>query len=150
MTLIRWNPSYNPSRELVSMQDEMNRFVDSFFNGRGLRSAGMAFTPVVDIEESPEEFVLRADLPGISQKDVKVSLMGDTVTIRGERKYDQTQNETSMLRAERVHGSFERSFTLGTALRGDKVKAIYRDGVLEVHVPKSEEARMREVEIQIG
>jgi HSP20 family protein len=106
--------------------------------------------PVVDIEETPEQFVLRMDLPGVAQKDVKVHVMGDTLTIRGERRQSGTEKDGNWLRCERSHGVFERAFTLGAPVRADQVKASYRDGVLEVSVPKAEEARLREVEVKIA
>ena len=93
---------------------------------------------------------MHADLPGVSQKDVKVSLVGDTLTIRGERRDERSEKSGTVLRVERNSGTFERSFTLGTAVRSDGVKATYRDGVLEIRVPKAEEARLREIEIQTG
>ena len=150
MTLVRWNPVFNPARHLVSMQDDVNQFIDNFFRTSALRSDGVPFTPVVDIEETPEEFILRADLPGVSQKDVKVSLMADTLTIRGERRAESRSKDGSPTRLERVHGGFERSFTLGSQVKSEGVKAHYRDGVLEVRVPKAEQARTKEIEIQLG
>jgi len=150
MTLVRWNPAFNHSRDLVSMQDDVNQFIDSFFRGNAPRSKAVPFTPEVDVEETPEEFVLRADLPGVPQKDVKVSLMGDTLTIRGERKEEKSEKSGNLLRVERHAGVFERSFTLGTAVRSDGVKATYRDGVLEIRVPKADQARLREIEVQAG
>jgi len=144
MTLVRWTPRFHPSRDL----DDVSRFIDSFFRGNATRAETMPFTPEVDIEETPEAFVLRADLPGVPQKDVKVSLMGDTLTIRGERKEEKSATSGNLLRVERQAGVFERSFTLGASVRGDGVKATYRDGVLEVHVPKADQARVREIEIQ--
>ena len=152
MTLIRWSPTrLAPMRDLPSIQDEVNHLFDSFFTRGSLRGdLNAVFTPSVDIEETAEEFVIKADLPGVSQKDVKVSLMGDTLTIRGERKQETTAQDGSHHRLERVHGTFERSFSLGTPVRNDKVKAQYRDGVLEVRVAKAEEARMREIEVQVG
>jgi len=151
MTLIRWSPALRPARDLVGMQDEVDRFVDSFFSRGPLRGSDtLPFTPAVDIEETPEAFVLRADLPGIAQKDVKVSLIGDALTLRGERRPAPDGHPGNRLREERVHGAFERTFTLGAPVRADQVKAIFRDGVLEVHVPKAEEARLREIQIQVG
>ncbi len=150
MTLIRWTP-LTPVRDTVSMQEEMNRLLDSVFSRSGVRTLGeFPFTPEVDIEETPEEFVLRADLPGVSQKDVKVHLTGETLTIRGERRSEATTKENNLLRCERVHGAFERSFTLTSPVRADQVKAAYRDGVLEVLVPKADQARLREIEIKAG
>jgi HSP20 family protein len=148
MTLIRWNPSR--SRDLATFQDDMNRLFEGFFSRAPLHADTAWFAPPVDLEETAEEFVLRVDLPGVSQKDVKVSLMGDTLTIRGERKSETTKDSGSLHRNERIHGVFERTFTLGTPVRNDQVKAQYRDGVLEVRVPKAEEAKLREVEVQVG
>ena len=150
MTLVRWTPAFTPSRDLIAMQDDVNRFIDSFFRANGRRTEATPFTPLVDIQETPEEFVVHADLPGVSQKDVKVSLVGDTLTIRGERREEKSEKSGTVLRVERNSGTFERSFTLGTAVRSDGVKATYRDGVLEIRVPKAEEARLREIEIQTG
>jgi HSP20 family protein len=150
MTLIRWSPNpFTPLRDPSTIQDEMNRLFDGFFARSGRELNGL-FTPSVDIEETAEEFVIKADLPGVAQKDVKVSLMGDTLTIRGERKAERTSENGNPHRLERAHGTFERSFTLGTPVRNDQVKAQYRDGVLEVRVPKAEQARMREIEVQVG
>jgi HSP20 family protein len=152
MTLIRWSPTpFAPLRDLPTIQDEVNRLFDSAFTRGPLRAdLSAVFTPLVDVEETSEEFILRADLPGVAQKDVKVSLMGDTLTIRGERKREIGQKDGSHHRIERLYGTFERSFTLGSPVRNDQVKAQYRDGVLEVHVPKAEEARIREIEVQVG
>ena len=145
MTLVRWTPRLHAS---VTMQDDVNQFIDSFFRSNVTRGDAVPFTPEVDIEETAEAFVLKADLPGVSQKDVKVSLTGDTLTIRGERKEEKSEKSGNLLRVERQAGMFERSFTLGAAVRSDGVKATYRDGVLEIHVPKADQARVREIEIQ--
>ncbi len=152
MAIIRWTHSpFAPARELFGIQDEVNRLFDGFFTRSALRGdVAPMFTPALDIEETAEAFVVRADLPGVTQKDVKVSLMGDTLTLRGERKQESTKQDGSMHRAERVYGSFERSITLGVPVRNDKVKAQYKDGVLEIHVPKAEEARLREIEVQVA
>jgi len=146
MAIMRWNPS--TSRDLVSFQDEVNRIFDQL-QGRGSRFDSQLFAPPADIEETAEEFVVKLDLPGVSAKDVKITLMGDTLTIRGTRNHS-TSNGGNLHRGERIHGTFERIFTLGSTVRSDKVQATYRDGVLEVHVPKAEEARVREIEVQVG
>jgi len=152
MAITRWNPvTLTPVRDLIGIQDEVNRLFDGFFTRSPLRGdIAPAFTPAVDIEETADEFVVMADVPGMSQKDVKVSLMGDVLTIRGERKQESDRSDSGMHRIERVYGSFERSFRLGTPVRNDKVRAQYRDGVLEVHVPKAEEAKLREIEVQVA
>jgi HSP20 family protein len=93
--------------------------------------------------------VFRADLPGVNAKDVKITVSGDTLSLRGERKREDKKTEGSLHRIERSYGSFERSFTLGAPVRADQVRAAYRDGVLEIRVPKADEARAREIEVQV-
>jgi HSP20 family protein len=151
MAITRWNPiTLVPARDLFGTR-ELDRLFDSFFSRSPLRGdLAPAFAPAVDIEETADEFVFKMDLPGVSQKDVKVNLMGDTLTIRGERKQEIEHKNGGKHRTERIYGSFERSFELGTPVRGDKVNAQYKDGVLVVHVPKAEEAKPREVEIQVA
>ena len=154
MKLIRWNPV--TSRRSLSLQDDFNNLfdIDRVFNEiTRIPFDGEMQTlhaPAVDIEETQDEFIIHADLPGMSQKDVKVSLLGDTLTLRGERKRESTKNEENLHRTERMYGSFERTFKLGRPVSGDQVRATYKDGVLEVRVPKAEEARMREIEVQVG
>ena len=152
MTLIRWSPrTLTPLRDLPSVHDEVGRLLDGFITpGTWRGDLGAIFTPSVDIQETAEEYIVKADLPGVSQKDVKVSLMGDTLTIRGERHQESSTKDANHHRLERVHGTFERSFSLGAPVRGDQVKAQVRDGVLEIRVPKADEARTREIEVQIG
>jgi HSP20 family protein len=147
-SLIRW--STNPARDLLGIRDEVDRVFDSVFTQRGNAAGNWPATiaPPVDVEETKDAFVVRADLPGVDQKDVKVSLLGDVLTIRGERKQDV--QDRNLHRVERRYGSFERSFSLGVPVRADQVKASYRDGVLEIHVPKAEEAKVREIEVQVA
>ena len=146
-SLIRW--SANPARDLLGIRDEVDRLFDNVFQARGDGGNWPAMiAPPVDIEETREEFIVRADLPGVNQKDVKVSLLGDVLTIRGERK--EENKDRNLHRVERRYGSFERSFSLGVAVRADQVKASYRDGVLEIRIPKAEEAKVREIEVQVA
>ena len=146
MSIIRWNPQ----RDLIGAHESMDRLFDQFFDRIPYRTDLATFAPAVDIEENAEEFVVRADLPGLDPKDVKVSVIADRLTIRGERQKSTSKKEGSFHRTERVHGAFERSFALGSPVRADQIQAKYRDGVLEVRVPKAEEARRREVEIQVA
>ncbi len=151
MKLVRYAPSLlAPAREMATIHDEVNRLFDSVLSPRFRGEASGLFHPAVDIEETPEEFVIRADLPGLTQKDVKVTLTGDVLTVRGERRQQETHKNGGYHRTERVHGSFERSFTLGVPVRTDKVHAQFKDGVLEIRVPKADEARSREIEVQVG
>jgi HSP20 family protein len=106
--------------------------------------------PAADVAEREDGFKLRLDLPGIDRKDVKVSVHEGTVTVRGQRKEASGEEGESLRRVERVYGSFERRFGFRTALDASKVKAVYKDGVLEVFAPKAESAKAREVNVEIG
>ena len=149
MKVIRWTPTTTgPS---LGLQDDIDQLFSGYF-ARAPREADVAsvFTPAVDIEETLDEYVLRADLPGVSQADVKVSLLGDTLTLRGERRHADAKQDATWRHSERIHGAFERAFKLSRSVDANRVSASYRDGVLEVHVPKAEGSRMREIEVKVG
>jgi HSP20 family protein len=152
MTLIRWTPAIPASRELASIRGEMDRLFDEFLGSRRnwLADVQPQFLPAVDISETEDGFLIRADLPGLTQKDVKVNLLGDTLTLRGERTRAEQATQGTVYRSERSFGVFERSFTLGAPVKPEGVKATFKDGVLEVRVPKAEEARVREIQVQVG
>jgi len=145
-TLMRWTPLFSSRRDLAGF----DRLFDHLLTSPTGRAANSLFAPSADIHETSEAFVIRLDLPGISQKDVKVTIQDDTLSIRGERKHEESHDQGSTHYRERRFGGFERTFTLTAPVRADQVKATYRDGVLEVRVPKAEEARAREIEVQIG
>ena len=150
MALIRWMPA-RTGRELVSFRDSFDKLFDEMVTSSPWAGdLAPLFAPPADIHETADEFVVKMDLPGVSQKDIKINLTGDALVIRGERTQEKTENGVSRHRVERVYGAFERAFTLPAPLRGDKVKATYKDGVLEIHVPKAEEAKVREIEIQVS
>src|SRR5439155_20509136 len=116
MTIMRWNPAVAVPRDVERVRNGADRLFEGSF-GNGNRSGALGFAPRVDIEETPEEFVLRADLPGVPKEDVKLTLTGDTLTIRGERKLESRKKEGTLHRVERPEGSFELSFVLGTPVR---------------------------------
>jgi HSP20 family protein len=149
MSLVRWFPRRN-GLQSVGIDTELDRLFEDFFSPAPSRSTWNALTPAVDVEETPDAYVFRADLPGMSSKDVKVTVHNETLTLRGERKQEEKTSEGSRHRVERAYGSFERSFTLGLPVRADQVKASYKDGVLEVHVPKADAAKPRDIEVQIN
>ena len=146
-TLMRWNPLLSTRRDLF--RGDFDQLFDSLVSG-ATSGNGIHYDPAADVHETPEAYVIRVDLPGVSQKDVKVSILGDTLSIRGERKLEPVHEKENIHYRERRSGSFERSFTLAAPVRPDAVRASYKDGVLEVAVPKSEAARTREIEIQVG
>jgi len=149
MSIIRWTPRRN-GNEVTSLRSELDRLFEGFYTPGSFSRDLSSLSPAVDVEETPDAYVFRADLPGVTSKDVKVTVSGDTLTLRGERKREEQKSEGSLHRFERQYGAFERTFTLGTPVRPDQVKATTRDGVLEIRVPKADEARAREVEVQVG
>lgn len=144
---------FDPFRELDRLQSEMNRLFEGYTgapersNGGQLVQGGRIWSPSVDVAETQNEIVLRAELPGMKQEDIDIELTGDTLTIRGERKFENEERKESFVRVERSYGRFQRSFTLGIPVQHDQVKASYRDGILEVHLPKSEETKPRKVAV---
>jgi len=148
MTLIRWNPAYR-TRTVDTFQNEIDRLFQGALAPSDVRSGG-SLAPAVDIEETKEAFVFRADLPGVKAEDVKLSLEGDVLTLRGERRAVHTAGEGSTQRVERAFGPFERQFSFDTPVKPDAISATYRDGVLEVTVPKADVAKAREIQIQAG
>ena len=149
MSLIRWIPRRNGS-DLTPFRTEMDRLFEDFFVPVAVKQDFASLAPAVDVEETPQAYQFHVDLPGVAPKDVKVTVSGDTLTVRGERKREAKTTEGALHRTERAYGSFERSFTLGLPVRADEVKAAYRDGVLEIRVPKADEARAREIEVEVG
>ena len=144
MALVRWSPV----RNTFGPQSELNRLMDDFF-GRSFESPTV-WQPVVDIEESPEGYLVRAELPGMKLEDIKITVADNALSIRGEKRREEEKKGTSYHRVERVYGSFERSFSLGHVVAADKIEATYRDGVLEVSIPKAEEAKAREIQVKVG
>ncbi len=148
MTLIRWNP--RSGRELAGFQNQFDRLFDGLVGPAWPNGRSTTFLPPIDLEENAEGFVLRADLPGMNQSHVSVRLVGDTIVITGERKAETPGKDATAHAKERVVGRFERSLTLGTRVRADQVEASFKDGVLEVRIPKADEARVREIEVKVG
>lgn len=150
MTLIRWSP-VRRNHDLLDLHRDVDRLIGGLLEPFATTmTAPPSLAPAVDVEETPEAFVFRADLPGMRAQDLKVSLEGDTLTLRGERRREEGGEDEHVRRVERAYGVFQRAFTLGSPVRGDQVRATYRDGVLEVRVPKADEARAREIEVQVG
>ena len=149
MAIVRWEPF----RDLLSLQERMNRlFDDSFRGARGSDedwALGGSWAPAVDIYEQDGNIVLKAELPGIDPKDVDVRVENNTLTLRGERKHDQEVKKENYHRVERTYGTFTRSFTLPNVVDTNNIKADYRDGVLRMTLPKREEAKPKQISISV-
>ncbi len=150
MALIRWEPV----RELNTIQNEMNRLFNTFFETSGSQggapSASRRWLPAMDLVESGDEFVLRADLPGLSENDVNIELEDSVLTVSGERKSEHEERKEGYYRLERASGSFSRSLTLPEGVDPEKVQANFARGVLEVRIPKPEQRKPRKVTISAG
>jgi HSP20 family protein len=148
MALIRWEPV----RELGTIQNEMNRLFNTFFetptpgNGGSVRQ----WVPAMDLVETEDDFVLRADLPGLSEGDVSIELEDNLLTVSGERKAEHEERREGYYRVERASGSFSRSLTLPEGVDPNGIKASFERGVLEVRVPKPEQRKPRKVAISVG
>ena len=150
MALIRWEPV----RELQTMQNEMNRLFNTFFDSptsaNGSTPALRRWIPAMDVVESDDHYVLRADLPGMSESDVNIELDDNVLTISGERKSEHEQRSKGYYRVERASGSFSRSLTLPEGVDADGIQASFTNGVLEVRSPKPEQQKPRKVQISVG
>ena len=124
------------------------------FRGPGRRVAGRrtAFTtmPLLDVYEDKEDVVAKVELPGLSRDEIDVNLTGSTLTIRGEKKKEENLHEDDYYYCERSHGSFSRSIELPTEVKGDQIKATFKDGILQIRFPKTEEAKRKSVSIKVA
>jgi HSP20 family protein len=148
MALERWRPALmrSPFRELARLEREMEDVFGRFPAWPwGERERG--WLPAVDIVDHKDEVVVHADLPGLDEKDIEVTVQDNMLTIRGERKEEKEEKKEDYYQAERTYGAFARTLTLPAGVDADKVKATFKKGVLEVHLPKSKEAKGRKIEI---
>jgi HSP20 family protein len=147
MAIVRWEPF----RELAALQNEMGRWMSQMTGGGpGNGQSTSTWLPAVDVWETDEELVLSFDLPGIPEDKISVELDDSTLTVSGERERSEEQSGERFYRYERRFGSFSRSVTLPPGVDEDSIKADYRDGVLEVRVPKPEEPKPRRIQIGSG
>jgi HSP20 family protein len=143
MTIVRWEPL----RELNSLQSEMNRLFNTAFDAPSGSSATRRWVPAMDLVEAGDQFVLRADLPGMSEEDIEIELEDGTLTVSGERKAEHEQREEGFYRVERAFGAFSRSLTLPKGIDADAVSASFDRGVLEIRIPKPEARKPRRISI---
>ena len=156
MAIVRFRPYGGTGDPLTSgfldIRTEVNRLFDSFF-GRPAQVGGSMeplWAPTVDMYETKDEVVVTADLPGLNEKDIHLSITGEALSLKGERHWDQQLKDDSHYRTERWFGKFERSLQLPVPVQVERVKASYRDGVLTVSLPKTEEIRPKEIKIDVA
>lgn len=150
MALIRWEPV----RELNTIQNEMNRLFNTLFDSPSPGHSGSAairrWIPAMDLVETEDDFVLRSDLPGLSEQDVNIELEDNVLTISGERKAEHDEHGEGYYRVERASGAFSRSLTLPEGVDPEGVRASFDRGVLEVRIAKPEQRKPRKVAISVG
>ncbi len=147
MAMTKWDPF----RDLLSIQDRMNAlFEQTLSRSRSDEpAAASTWTPAVDICETSETIVIKAELPGVAREAVDIQIQDSTLVLKGERRFAKNVQEENYLRIERTYGPFHRSFTLPATVQQDKVRAAMRDGVLEVVLPKAEVAKSKRITIDV-
>lgn len=154
--LARWEPFGGIRRrgdifgDLTRMQEEMNRFFDDFFGEQRRGLAEGAWLPAVDVSETDSELMVRAELPGMSHEDIEINVQDNILTLKGEKKQEKKEEKENFHRLERSYGSFSRSFSLPAGVKPDDIKATFKDGVLQVTLPKAEEAKPKKIAITAG
>ena len=150
MALIRWSPRrevWDPFASLAEIHDEINRA----FGASWRRQAGEAvFSPAIDVVVEKDNVIVKADLPGLTKDDVSVTLQDNYLTITGEKKHESEQKEANYFLTERVHGSFTRTIELPLAVDAKKIEARFKDGVLHVTLPKTEDAKPKQIEVKVS
>ena len=148
MAIVRWDPF----RDLMGLQERMNELFERTLRRRGPEDEVLApatWSPAVDIYETDEKLVLKVELPGLKKEDINIEVRDNTLTLKGERKFEKEVKEENYHRIERVYGSFHRPFTLPSTIKQEKIEAAFKDGILEISLPKAEEAKPKQISIQV-
>jgi HSP20 family protein len=131
------------------MQDQINRFFNEAFDRSSEEASLTPWAPAVDIYETEQALVVKADLPDIKPEDLDIRVENNILTIRGERKFEKQVNEENYLRVERSYGSFSRSFSLANSVNAEAIQADYKNGVLTLNIPKREEAKPKQIKVHV-
>lgn len=144
MAIIRW-------RNLDNLRNEMDRIYDRYYRSGEEDAENICDCyPMVDIKETKDEFIVNAELPGVSKQDIKINFTDDSLVIEGEKKEEEKDEKNTYHRVERSYGKFYRSFSFPGKVAGDKIKAAYKDGILSVSLPKKEEMKPKEISISVS
>lgn len=144
--------TFDPWRDFGSLQDRINRLFDDTLRGTTEGDEQLmrgAWAPAVDIHESENGFTVTADLPGVNKEDIKIDLKDNTLTISGEKKFEEKTPKENYIRIERSYGNFVRSFSMPNNIDSGKIKATFKDGTLELNIPKKEEAKPKQITIDV-
>lgn len=149
MAIVRWEPF----RDMMTLQERMNRLFDEGFGRFRMPDESLdsgVWSPAVDIYETEQDIVVKAELPEVHQKDIEVRLENNTLTLKGERKFERETQQENYHRVERSYGSFSRSFTLPSTVDQEKIKAEYKDGILKIMLPKKEEVKPKQIKVDVN
>ncbi len=141
---------FEPFRGASTLQDQINRLFGDVLERSADESNLTAWAPAVDIFETEHELVVKADLPDVDPKDLDIRVENNILTIRGERKFEKKVNEDQYLRVERAYGAFSRSFSLANTVNSEAIKADYQNGVLTLTIPKREEAKPKQIKVNVA
>ena len=141
---------WEPARGSMNLRDQINRVLGDMLERTGEESNLTAWAPAVNIFETEHELVVKADLPDVDPQDLDIHVENNILTIRGERKFEKDVKEENYLRIERAYGSFTRSFSLASTVNSEAIKADYKNGVLTLSIPKREEAKPKQIKINVG
>lgn len=152
MTFPTLTRRWNPWNDLLSLQDEMNKLFESTMGPQAGRTGllGTSFMPPIDVLRDKDNIVVRVDLPGMKKEDLEITLLNDSLFIRGEKKAETDENKQNVHRRERFCGSFERVIDIPSPVDGEKIRASFRDGVLEITAPLRPEARPRQIAVDVS
>jgi HSP20 family protein len=139
-----------PFRGVTALQDQVNRVIGDLVGRTGEESNLTPWAPAVDIYETEHELVVKADLPDVNPQDLDIHVENNILTIRGERKFENKVNEENYLRMERSYGSFSRTFSLANSVNSEAIKADYQNGVLTLSIPKREEAKPKQIKVNVA
>lgn len=144
----------DPWRDFGTLQDRVNKMFDqtvrTLYPETEEELERGTWAPAVDIHETEDSFVVKADLPGVNKDDIQIDLNDNTITFKGERKFENKVSKDNYIRVERSYGTFVRSFTLPQNVDAEKIKAAYKDGVLELTLPKKEEAKPKQIKVEVN
>lgn len=144
------NPRWTAvATDIHNLQNQLHRLFEPFARGADEDLVSGNWVPPVDVAETQEKIVVRAEAPGMRQEDIQIEFENGMLTIRGERKLDKSEQGLTYHRVERVYGNFSRSFTLPRSVDPEKIAASYRDGILQIDVPKKEEAKPKQIRIEV-
>lgn len=154
-SLIPWRWKENqvaPDNTLTEFRREVDDLFNHFFGSSGwlpVPNLGRGFTPALDVSETDEDLLIKAELPGVDPKEIEVNLSGTTLTVKGEKKEEREEKTENMHRIERSYGSFSRSITLPCEVKEDKIEANFKNGVLNLKLPKAETNKKRSIKIDV-